>query len=550
MNPSTPPKGSLEDLFRHHLLESEAASIPPRPQVWEQLDNSLLLAQNEHYRQRLRVHRWAIAASLLLASLAGGGWWHSQQRPAPTLATAAPAGQPATLPGLAAARRAAPAPGLAPAPAPVGGPSSIPTPSAIDQTPTLRALAQTSIADATTPGRAALPLTNRAAGRRAAAASPGAAASGPGQGLTAASSFPGVTDSAAAAQLAAAEVGVLAPVGAAGGGQRGFLPPAFGTALPTTTLAAELPAAQRTAGESLLSAAVPADNSSKITAQALAVNSLATHPASLDALGAAALPASLSPVEITMPPVESARRWQYGLSYAASVFQPNIDFTKAATSYNSALGVNSASITRSAAVEYRNNLRAGLGQRLGGWASRRLGSSRWHLRTGLELAQNTASSASSVAFVGEQVADLSYAQAMQAHLQRTTYRYRSAGAAAEVRYANPLKTGFSLYGRVGALFSALLNARSEVEGNPEATRTYTLLSTESPYRHLTTSLRGGGGLQYRPVGHQWALSLGPVAEFGIWSLNADPSQGFWQQQRPYSFGLEAGLELGRPFRVQ
>ncbi|MEJ7663200.1 MAG: hypothetical protein WKG07_28500 [Hymenobacter sp.] len=56
--------------------------MPPRPHVWEQLDNSLLLAQNEQYRRRLRTHRWAIAASLLLASLAGGGWWHSQLAPA------------------------------------------------------------------------------------------------------------------------------------------------------------------------------------------------------------------------------------------------------------------------------------------------------------------------------------------------------------------------------------------------------------------------------------------------------------------------------------
>ncbi len=274
------------------------------------------------------------------------------------------------------------------------------------------------------------------------------------------------------------------------------------------------------------------------------------HQASLNAPGAAGLPTSLSPVDVTMPPVELARHWQFGLSYAASAYQPNIDFTKPAATYNAALGVNSASITNTAAAEYRNNLRAGLGQRLGVWASRRLGGSRWRLRTGLELAQNTATSATSVSFVGEQVADLTYAQAMQAHLQRTSYRYRSVSAAAEMHYSNPLKTGFSLYGRVGALFTALLNARSDVDGTPEATRTYTLLSSSSPYRHLTTSLRGGGGIQYRPVGHQWALNLGPMAEFGILSLNADPSQDFWHQQRPYSFGLEAGLELGRPLRIQ
>jgi hypothetical protein len=280
------------------------------------------------------------------------------------------------------------------------------------------------------------------------------------------------------------------------------------------------------------------------------MQALSTSQASLAGAPAAALPASLSPVEVVMPAVEMTRPWQFGLSYAASAYQPNIDFTKAPIVYSAALGSNSVSITNMAAAEYRNNLRAGLGQRLGGWATRRLGSSRWRLRTGLELAQNTATSATSVSFLGEQVADLSYAQAMQAHLQKTSYRYRSVSAAAEMRYASPIKTGFSLYGRVGALFTSLLNVRSEVEGTPEATRTYTLLSTDSPYRHLTASLRGGAGIQYRPVGHQWSLNLGPVADLGILSLNTNPTQDFWHQQRPYSFGLEAGLELGRPLKLQ
>jgi len=276
------------------------------------------------------------------------------------------------------------------------------------------------------------------------------------------------------------------------------------------------------------------------------VQALATRPSSL-ALLAASLPASLSPVPVEIPAGPAlARHWQYGLAYTASSFQPNIDFTKAAGGYSASYGINSASITRTAAVEYRNNLRAGLGQRLSGWAARRLGASRWSLRTGLELAQNTATSASSVAFVGEQVADLSYTQAGAGPPQRTSYRYRSASVPAELHYANPLKTGFSLYGRVGALVSALLNVRSDVDGSPEATRTYSLVSANSPYRRLTGSVRGGAGMQYRPAGHQWALNLGPVAELGILSLNSDPSQDFLHQQRPYSFGLEAGLELGRP----
>ena len=71
---STPkPTGSLEDLFRHHLGEEAAA--PPRPMLWDQIDNSLLVRQNETYRRRLAATRWVAAASLLLATLAGTGWW-------------------------------------------------------------------------------------------------------------------------------------------------------------------------------------------------------------------------------------------------------------------------------------------------------------------------------------------------------------------------------------------------------------------------------------------------------------------------------------------
>ncbi len=563
MNPSTPPKGSLEDLFRHHLLESEAAAVPPRPQVWEQLDNSLLLAQNEQYRRRLRVHRWAIAASLLLASLAGGGWWHSQQPPSPSLATATPVAQPAELPGLAAARRAVATPGLASAPTAVAASrpnySNTLTPSAIDQTTTLRAEAQSTDSYAAATGRAAARNLAQVATRRLAGAQPtheveAGQFRGQGNNADARAGQAGLTGATPTRTLAVATAtSATRATTAVGGIRRGALPPASSAEPGVLALATELPAAAPTApNDQTLAAAVVRTSTAGLADQELAMNmnSLSAHVVNLAAPGAAALPASLNTVAVTMPPVELARHWQYGLSYAASAFQPNIDFTKATTSYNPSLGVNSARITNTAAAEYRNNLRAGLGQRLGVWASRRLGGSRWRLRTGLELAQNTATSATSVSFVGEQVADLTYAQAMQAHLQRTSYCYRSASAAAEMRYASPLKTGFSLYGRVGALLTALLNVRSDVDGTPEATRIYTPLSTNSPYRHFTTSLRGGGGIQYRPVGHQWALNLGPVAEFGILSLNADPSQNFWHQQRPYSFGLEAGLELGRPLRIQ
>ncbi|MDJ0363787.1 outer membrane beta-barrel protein [Hymenobacter sp. H14-R3] len=555
MNPSTPPKGSLEDLFRHHLLESEAAAVPPRPQVWEHLDNRLLLAQNEKYRHRLAAYRWAVAASLLLASLAGGGWWHSQQQAAPTAATLAVATPAAAgRPGLATAQRAATTTQLTTS-APLGAASqatvavtspSLSPASPIDQTTTLSASRPTQPTATAAYTQAlnhwqttqAQPATARTADELTAISTRNRLAAARNQ---------------VAAQFSTQEQAA---------GQTQEMPAALG--LSTRGLANATPGRAGVGNGAAITNRTPADElaADALPASALASavptgeGSLATHWASLAALPLAGRPTDVATVAVAAgPPLELARNWQYGVSYAASAFQPNIDFSKAADSYNTAFGLNSPIITRSAAAEYRNNLRAGLGQRLSVWATRRLGASRWGLRTGLEFTQSSASSASSVAFVGEQVADLSYSQAVfapkpAARLQSTSYRYRSVSVPVEARYSNPTKSGFSFYGRMGAFVTALLNVRSEVEDNPEAARTYTPTSVSSPYRHLSVGLRGGGGVQYRPTGHQWALNLGPVAEMGVLSLNANANQDFLKQQRPYSFGLEAGVELGRGFKIQ
>jgi len=534
MNSSIPPKGSLEELFRHHLLESEAAAVAPRPQVWEQVDNQLLLAQNEKYRRRLVAYRWAVAASLLLASLAGGGWWRSQQGTAPTGTLAEATTQPGAQP-MVAARAPAPGAAVGQAPRPLIPAAAVATatrssstinPLAIDQTATLSASASLT-------GTRALATRSAAVYHRA----------GHGASRTLAAASP------AGSSLGLASV----PLGAAGQAttaegthQAGTLASDQLAALPDNQPDRQLPLAVLPVTDPSPALAL----ASATEAGAASEATLATRQASLAALKVN-LPPSLAEIAVAPgPPLELARAWQYGLAYSASAYQPNIDWAKPVAAYSSALGFNSASITRSAAAEYRDNLRAGLGQRLSLWATRRLGNGRWSLRTGLEVAQNTASSASSVAFVGEQVADLSYTQMSPHRLQRTSYRYRSLSVPAELRYANPAKTGFSLYGRVGAFVSALLNVRSEVDGTPEAGRSYTLQSGSTPYRPYSGGLRGGAGVQYRPAGHQWSLNFGPVAELGILSLNADPSQEFWSQQRPYSIGLEAGVELGRYFRIQ
>jgi hypothetical protein len=532
MNPSTPPKGSLEELFRHHLLESEAAAVRPRPQVWEQVDNSLLLAQNEKYRRRLLAYRWAMAASLLLASLAGGGWWRSQHNAAMAPSLAQATTQPV--------RAHQPAGTISTASFPTS------TSSAIDQTTTLSA----SASSATSIGVSTLASSHRAQ---------------PAASYATHSASPTRRGASGWSRVALAQQHVAATGSLAGETNSGLaLAPTAGTTMPRPMGLVDTEQAGGSPGAT--NGLASADG----TSQEVAFASAATAPASEATLAArwaslsapaAGLPASLPEVAVAPgPPLELTRRWQYGLTYATSAYNPNIDWGKPAVVYTNTLASKSASITPSAAAEYRNNLRAGLGQRLSLWATRRLGNGRWTLRTGLEVAQNTATSASSMAFVGEPVADVSYTQAGLAYspsnnsnarnLQRTSFRYRSVSVPAELRYSNPLKTGFSFYGRVGAFVSALLNVRSEVEGSPEATRTYTLQSASTPYRLYSGGLRGGAGMQYRPAGHQWSLNFGPVVELGILSLNADPSQDFWGQQRPYSFGLEAGMELGRGFKIQ
>jgi hypothetical protein len=128
-------------------------------------------------------------------------------------------------------------------------------------------------------------------------------------------------------------------------------------------------------------------------------------------------------------------------------------------------------------------------------------------------------------------------------LQTSSYRYRSVGVPVELRYDTPIKTGVSFYGRLGAIVSALLNVHTEVASNPETARSYSPFAGSTPYRRLTTLLRGGAGVRYRPANKSWGVSVGPTAEAGVQSLNSDTDKSFLQQSRPYSFGLEAGFEF-------
>lgn len=527
MHSQPPPKGSLEDLFRHHLLESEAAAVPPRPAVWEHIDNSLLLAQNEKYRRRLLVHRWSLAASLLLATLAGGGWWHSQQQATATLASAEARTEAArrAVAGAVGSRTSGATPevaaSLAAATTGAGGQFVATGRSASGQL-AYQPLAPNGV------GQPAIGATIRASGRAGRAA--GAQAYGAGM----------------ARSLAFSSLNAYAI--------------AATSTSPSAEAATTLPAAHR--ASSYLGDEQPAllDSNNELTASAADARSgealLATRLAALALAAPAGPPAELAAKELPPAPTQ-LRRWRYGAEYAITAFQPNIDFSRSGSDYNSAMGLNTVSLTRAAAAEYRANLRPGLGQRLTLRATRWLGG-HWSLGTGVEVAQQTAYSATSAGFTGQQVADATSYSAtpsvgssvlpVSRELHESSFRYRSVGVPFELQYDNQAKAGVSFYGRIGAIVSALLSVRGEVASNPEATRTYSAFSASSPYRRLTALLRGSAGVRYRPAGRGWGLNVGPTAEAGVQSLNAETDRGFLQQQRPYSVGLEAGFEFGGGLR--
>ena len=304
-------------------------------------------------------------------------------------------------------------------------------------------------------------------------------------------------------------------------------------------------AAGLAANAPILAAAAP-------TTSALAVEpvgALAARATSLALADAELLPTGLVSASVPNEAAAAidAHRWHYSTSYMAGVFNPNINFSRTgiepANDYDrsAAFGANSQALTESAATEYRNNLRPGLSQRLAVLATRHL-KGHWSLSTGIELSQATAKSASASAFVGEQLFDLGQSARP---LQTTNFRYRLASVPAELRYSNPVKRGWSLYGRLGGVVSALLGVRSEVTGNPEATRTYSIASAGTPYRRVLASVRGGAGAQFRAGTGKWALSAGPVVDLGLVSLNAHPAQSYLAQSHPYTIGVEAAIEFGR-----
>jgi len=524
--PDPRPTGDLEHLFRQKFADAEVA---PRAGLWEQLDTELLVEQNNTYRRKLSVHRWVAAACLLLL-LSISGWavlrqWHSSS---------------STIAGQRAA--------------------------ATDSRATI----------------AAKGLENPAG----TAGGVGVAANGPRNGVAA----------GAAEGLAAASTGV-----SPSGSEQELLANAYNAY--ATLLAAHNQrsptgrASQSSAGNQLYQGAAAnivgvggryADGSTGSTvtqftgnyfptegsAAGAGWNGLLPRFANLRGGWVGARPDTLKALLLAVPqpnrnavaaaPDETQtstkqwRRLRLGGSLAVAAYNPNINF-----SHNDGR-VQADDVTNAlrnyyqddAEVEYRRNLRAGMSQRVALTAAYSL-NQHWTLTSGVEATQQRATSATSYGFidgrqVSRQVADLfastgSYSSARPTvaptATRKTSYRYRTVAVPVEIRYGST-QPGTSLYAKVGAAVGLLLGSRSELDGSPEATRTYSLTSTDSPYRQVQTSVRGGAGVRYQPANASWNLVLGPTAEMGLTTLNANPSQRVMKQSRPYSVGLEASVEFG------
>ena len=576
------PTGNLEELFRHHMAE---AAVPPRPMLWDQIDNSLLLEQNATYRRRLTAMRWVAAASLLLASLTGTGWLAMRDAVKNSNRVAIGEGQSEAEQAAYGPAR----PARTPNQALLEGSGRVAASGATATRSRVGADARNSAIAPAADGTAGIPYTVAAASaatrresrlargeaRVAQAAGPHAqgnllmAADAPAsqpatygrrtrtfRAATGTAALAATTAPGTAREASAAASGEFSATSAGAATERGI---GLGQAQPAQGIALALGDAGRSGAGMGTKAGAGSLGANGIGSGSLALGaSPAFEPATLLSGRIAALagpevpalPLRFAAMEVpaddTPAPVAPARAWQFGASYAAGLFQPNTNFSRVGTDadfgYNAALGANSATLSEAAAAEHRDNLRPGSSQRLAVRATRRLGG-RLALSTGAELSQSYAKSASTMAFVGEQVPD--FGPDTRGLLRTTNFRYRTAGIPVEVRYADPVKRGWSAYGRVGAVVSALLRVRAEVEGIPEATRSYSITSSNTPYRRVLTNVRGAGGVQFRPADGNWTATLGPVAEVGLLSLNAHPAQGFFGQSRAYSVGLEAGVEFGR-----
>ncbi len=537
--PDPRPTGDLEHLFRQKFAEAE---VTPRADLWEQLDHELLVEQNNTYRRRLSLHRWVAAACLLLLlSVSGWALLHQWQPSVPGVAVQRVTGSSASRAEVAANTQAGPASAGATTPATAhDNANSDASASATDELLALEDERRTTATQQNIFADEASQSSNLTASNGAARRSSLLSRSGlyPEGGVASAASGAGgyAAHRLSGMGLQRAENYSSAESGLAVSGSEGVAP-RF-----ASLRGGWLGSRPDTLKASLLAAPQPA----------------------IGALAAAQ--------DQTRTPAKQWRRLRLGGSYAAAAYNPNIDFSNNNGRVQADLVSNALRdyYQEDAEAEYRRNLRAGLSHRVAFTAAYAL-NKRWTLTSGVEAGEQRATSATSYDFVdGRQVSrgaaalfdnSYSFARASPATVapaptRKASYRYRTVAVPVQIRYGSQ-RSGASLYAKVGAAVGLLLSAKSELQEAPVATRftansatdasrTYSLTASDSPYRKVQASVRGGAGMRYQPANANWNLALGPTAEMGLNTLNANPSQRGLNQSRPYSIGVEATVEFGRP----
>ncbi|MDF7813045.1 hypothetical protein [Hymenobacter sp. YC55] len=546
--PDPRPTGDLEHLFRQKFSEAE---VTPRAGLWEQLDHELLVEQNNNYRRRLRVHRW-VAAACLLFFLSMGGWalLHQWQAPTSGLATGrAGSGINATSSNgnqsALASTNTDPNTGSASAdPTATESASLLGDATAASSTNELLAAENGNAATALAPGLAA----NRYGSSASYNPNGASQATGVGSSITATAmnttnpGFGGSRSSASGASLMAAQFGNSysgTENSMTMSGWNGITPRFAGLR------GGWLGSRPDTLKPSLLAAPQPA---------------LGMLAAAQD--------------ETTPSPTKKWRRLRFGGGYGASAYNPNVDFSQSnGQAFASSADMVSTALRNyyqeDAEAEYRRNLRAGVSQRVAFKAAYSV-SKRLTVSSGVEAGQQTATSATSYDFldgrlvsppVANSLSNTAFYSARNSaapiYMRKTSYRYRTVAVPVEVRYGSQ-RTGTSLYAKVGAAVGLLLSTKSELEnysagnrapstfapaGSPSTTQRYSLSSSDSPYRKVQASVRGGAGVRYQPANATWNLVLGTTTEMGLTSLNTDPGQRGLSQRRPYSVGMEASVEF-------
>ncbi|WP_400192308.1 hypothetical protein [Hymenobacter sp. B81] len=523
--------GSLEDLFRQKLAEAE---VTPRADVWDRLDHELLLRQNEGYRRRLGAWRWVAAAACLVATFSGGAWLTQQGRfgAAADSPLAAASTVRATLGDDSAAAQAKP--GVA-SQRPQGSEATMATSQRAGgqvSEPVPARSSEPQIASVAQPGDE-IPVAERF--RRAAAGVVEANDQAP-------TAFAGVERSAAGSSRSRS---VAASTRSAIGEGGATMSAAARGARSYASLTG-----YRSAGSTALE--VNAEQTAREVAHLQFIATQLPHGAwspRPDSLKAALLQAPMLALGTTVsetaaeeekPNAAAARKWQWRTQYAASRFDPNVSALTAAAS--SAVSFDAMSRSNSYTSKKRPELAAGLahrGQLGGSWQF----ADRWSLLTGVEMR-----SASGNTVVEENPASLygpgTPMVAYKAPEQRlATYNFTSAGMPLQVRYASR-KSGWSLYAAVGAAVNVLLRNRLQMDGQE--------VLDEVTYNRLLASARGDMGVQYASAKAPWKIMVGPEAEAGLNTLNANASGNWTERTRPYSIGLAASIEFGarKPDAVQ